>query len=370
MAEPLIDQLREMAVRGLRRMYRRQERLFVFRLRRGREGVVSEGLSRRYTAIALIGLAEHLEVAPSVLERDDPRDVCARLVGDASLMDNLGDAALTAWASTAVGYPDRDRAWSRLVELRPAGASHATVDLAWTLSALCHEPEAALGDLRDQVARRLIQACDARSGLFPHRIGGGSGGLHAHVASFADQVYPIQALSWYGRASGHQEAVEVAVRCARVLCDLQGCDGQWWWHYDPRSGRVLERYPVYAIHQDSMGPMALSAVGESSGIDFSPSVDQGLAWLERAPELAGASLIDVDADLIWRKVARREPRKLSRYLQAAASRVHPRLRAPGLDLVFPPVAVDYEDRPYHLGWLLYAWPASKRVPSRSGVSLT
>jgi hypothetical protein len=370
MAEPLIDQLREMAVRGLRRMYRRQERLFVFRLRRGREVIVSEGLSRRYTAIALIGLAEHSEVVPSVLERDDPRDVCARLVGDAYLMESLGDTALTAWASTAVGYPDRERAWSRLVELRPDAAPHATVDLAWTLSALCHDPEVALEDLRDRVARRLIQACNGRSGLFPHSIGGKGGGLHAHVASFADQVYPIQALSWYAGASGHKEALDVAVRCARVLCDLQGPDGQWWWHYDPRSGRVLERYPVYAIHQDSMGPMALRAVGEASGIDFTPSVDQGLAWLGRAPELGGTSLIDVDADLIWRKVARREPRKLSRYLQAVASRVHPRLRTPGLDLVFPPVAIDYEDRPYHLGWLLYAWPASRRVASRSGGSPT
>ena len=349
-------------------MYRRQERLFAFRLRRGREGVVSEGLSRRYTAIALIGLAEHSEVVPSVLERDDPRDVCARLVGDAYLMDNLGDTALTAWASTAVGYPDRQRAWNRLVELRPDVAPHATVDLAWTLSALCQDPEAALEELRDQVAQRLIQACDGRSGLFPHRIGGAGGGLHAHVASFADQVYPIQALSWYGRASENKEGLEVAVRCARVLCDLQGCDGQWWWHYDPRTGRVLERYPVYAIHQDSMGPMALHVVGETSGIDFSPSVDQGLAWLERAPELGGASLIDVEADLIWRKVARREPGKLSRYLQAAASRVHPRLRAPGLDLIFPPVTIDYEDRPYHLGWLLYAWPASRAVVRGSGVS--
>ena len=196
MAEPLIDQLREMAVRGLRRMYRRQERLFVFRLRRGREGIVSEGLSRRYTAIALIGLAEHSEIVPSVLERDDPRDVCARLVGDAPLMENLGDVALTAWASTAVGYPDRQRAWSRLAELRPDVAAHATVDLAWTLSALCQDSESALVHLRDQVARRLIQACDGRSGLFPHWIGRTGGGLHAHVASFADQVYPIQALSW------------------------------------------------------------------------------------------------------------------------------------------------------------------------------
>lgn len=359
MAEPLVDQLREMAVRGLRRMYRRQERLFVFRIRRGREGYVSEGLSRRYTAIALIGLARHPEVVPSVLERDDPRDLCARLVGDGPLMDNLGDTALTAWACAAVGYPDRERPWNRLAELRPDAAGHATVDLAWALSALCHESAPGLEDLRDHVARRLIGAVDRRSELFPHWIGRAGGGLHAHVASFADQVYPIYALSRYGIASGRKEALDVAVACARALCDLQGRDGQWWWHYDPRSGRVLERYPVYAIHQDAMGPMALHAVGEASGIDFTPSVDQGLAWLSRAPELGGGSLVDADADLIWRKVARREPRKLSRYLQAAMSRVHPRLRAPALDLVFPPVAVDYEDRPYHLGWLLYAWSAAK-----------
>jgi hypothetical protein len=29
---------------------------------------------------------------------------------------------------------------------------------------------------------------------------------------------------------------------------------------------------------------------------------------------------------------------------------------PGLNLVFPPMTVDYEDRPYHPGWFLYAWP--------------
>jgi hypothetical protein len=59
--------------------------------------------------------------------------------------------------------------------------------------------------------------------------------------------------------------------------------------------------------------------------------------------------------VIWRKVARREPAKLSRYAQALASGIHPALRMPGLNLIFPPMAVDYEDRPYHLGWFLYAW---------------
>jgi hypothetical protein len=58
-------------------------------------------------------------------------------------------------------------------------------------------------------------------------------------------------------------------------------------------------------------------------------------------------------------VARKEPNKLSRYMQAAASSVHPSLRAPGLDTIFPPETIDFEDRPYHLGWVLYSWPAAR-----------
>ena len=33
--------------------------------------------------------------------------------------------------------------------------------------------------------------------------------------------------------------------------------GQWWWHYDVRDGSVVERYPVYSVHQHAMAPMAL-----------------------------------------------------------------------------------------------------------------
>jgi hypothetical protein len=149
------------------------------------------------------------------------------------------------------------------------------------------------------------------------------------------------------------------MRCADNFCRQQGPQGQWWWHYDRRTGRVVERYPVYAVHQDAMAPMALLALAAATGADYSEPIARGLAWLARSPELGGGSLIDDAADLIWRKVARREPGKLTRYAQAVVSSVHASMRVPGLDLVFPPAIVDYEDRPYHLGWLLYAWPAAR-----------
>ena len=152
-----------------------------------------------------------------------------------------------------------------------------------------------------------------------------------------------------------RSSLDTALAAARRFCALQGEDGQWWWHYDVRTGRVIEGYPVYAVHQDSMAPMALLEVQDATGQSFAREIARGLQWLASAPELQGGSLIDDQAGIIWRKVARREPAKLSRYLQAAASSVHPSLRVPALDWILRPTTIDYEDRPYHLGWVFYAW---------------
>ena len=212
---------------------------------------------------------------------------------------------------------------------------------------------------RNRLARRLIAAFESRSGMFPHLLGGRPGGFRGHVSCFADLVYPIHALARYAELFGDAEARDVALRCASAICERQGADGQWWWHYDRRTGDVVERYPVYAVHQDAMAPMALLALERAAAIDLRSPIARGLGWLAYAPELDDSSLIDDSAGLIWRKVARREPRKLSRYAQAAASRLHRALRTPGLDTLFPPCVIDYEDRPYHLGWLLHAWPAAR-----------
>jgi hypothetical protein len=180
-------------------------------------------------------------------------------------------------------------------------------------------------------------------------------------------VYPIHALANYSRVSGSQQALDAASRCAEQICRLQGAEGQWWWQYDRRTGDILERYPVYAVHQDAMAPMALIALKEAGGPAFDRAMKKGLDWLQHAPEI-NASLIDENADLIWRKVARREPGKLTRYIQGVTRRFSPSLSMPGLDRLFPPRAVDYEDRPYHLGWLLYAWPEERAKQWVGGAS--
>jgi hypothetical protein len=48
-------------------------------------------------------------------------------------------------------------------------------------------------------------------------------------------------------------------------------------------------------------------------------------------------------------------------MNAVASFVHPSARVAGLDRLLPANAVDFECRPYELGWLLFAWPANRRM---------
>lgn len=352
-----IRNLREMSIRALARMYVSEKSLFCHCIRRRPDGDFVEGLSPRYTAIVLIGLAtEALGTTRSILGGVEVGDVCGRLLRSASTMPNLGDVALTLWAGRALGHDDANKALDRLRALDPVGGAHPTVEVAWALSSLVADGECASDEkLARRVADRLLASFRASSGVFSHwPTDAQTSALRGHVSCFADLVYPVQALAYYHMATGAAGAIEAAKRCGAFMAAGQGERGQWWWHFDVRTGRVVEPYPVYAVHQDAMAPMALFALEDACGASHQSAVERGVRWLSASSELGG-NLVDKEAGTIWRKVARHEPGKLCRGVQAIASSVHPSLRVPGMDLVFRPGRVDYESRPYHLGWLLHAW---------------
>jgi len=352
-----IQTLRNLAMSGLGRMYNREARQFVFRVRRTATGIEREGLSARYTAIAAIGLAqEDSAIVHDILGSHRLGDLLDRLIDRADGMTNLGDLALMAWAGRACDC-DTARVWNRILTLGPATDAHPTIELAWTLSA-CVFDSSAPRTLGSSLADRLRRAFAPEARLFPHEVGA-KNALRGHVSCFADFVYPTLALAQFGAAAQDFASIACARQSADMMRRLQGAGGQWWWHFDYRTGQIVESYPVYAVHQTSMAPMAFFAVADAAGGDFRAAIDRGLQWLWSAPELQGRSLVDHDAGVIWRKVARREPAKLSRSVQAVVSRFSTEVRAPGLDHLFPPTAIDWEDRPYHLGWILYAWPAAR-----------
>ncbi|MEW2257399.1 hypothetical protein [Streptomyces sp. NPDC047869] len=328
------------------------------------------GTSARYAAITALGvrfLPEDRQRA--VLGGRSAQEFTGLLIESLPAVTNLGDAALITWAAADTGHPKLSDALDRMRALDEEGRPQYTVEAAWVLSALAAahgtiDVEGPLTAARD----RLLRARIGNSPLFPHATGPGLVPWYrAHVSCFADQTYPLQALARAhacGDGDGDPEALAAAEACAARICELQGDGGQWWWHYDARTGGVVEGYPVYSVHQHAMAPTALFDLADAGGTDFAASVRKGLGWMTEVPELAGhpekqEPLILDELGVTWRKVFRGDPRKAVRAARGLGSRVAPNLRLKPLDRVYRPVSVDRECRPYEFGWMLHAWQGGR-----------
>jgi hypothetical protein len=179
------------------------------------------------------------------------------------------------------------QALQRLSGFDRRSAAEYVVEAAWVVSALVTaRGQADVEDHLAQARQRLLDSVRPASPVFPHTTGPGLvKPYREHVACFADQVYPIQALARLHHSGADKEALDTARTTAEQICRLQGPDGQWWWFYDARTGEVVEGYPVYTVHQHAMGPMALLDLAEAGGGDYDEPIRRGLRWLLGPPEL-------------------------------------------------------------------------------------
>ena len=310
--------------------------------------------SLRYGAITALGLLRLPEPDQrTVLAGMTAEDLVGQLAKGIDEISGLGDAALVCWAAAECGHGDTEHALRRLAALDQADRPVDVVSAAWVVSALAAARPVADVERHLAAARQRLLAARGAA-VYPHTTGPGGPWYRAHVGSFADQVYPIQALARLHRSADDPEALAVAGTVARAIVSAQGADGQWWWHYDSRSGAVVEGYPVYSVHQHAMGPMALLDLADAGGDGQLDAIRRGLRWLAGPPEGAVELVLD-EPPITWRKVARADHRKVVRGLRAASTRIVPGARVAALDRVYPPGEVDHECRPYELGWLLYTW---------------
>ncbi|WP_327720982.1 hypothetical protein OG381_40745 [Streptomyces sp. NBC_00490] len=325
------------------------------------------GTSTRYAAITALGvefLPEDRQRA--VLAGRTAQEFTGLLIESLPAVTNLGDAALIAWAAAETGHPKLSDALARVEDLDEDGRPQYTVEAAWVLSALAAARGTVDVERRFTAARdRLLRARIGDSPLFPHATGPGLVPWYrAHVACFADQTYPLQALARAHASDdqgGDPEALAASEACARRICELQGDGGQWWWHYDARTGGVVEGYPVYSVHQHAMAPTALFDLTDAGGSDFGASIRKGLRWMSEVPELGAdhEPLILDELGATWRKVYRGDPKKAVRAARGLGTRVVPGLRLKSLDRVYRPLSVDRECRPYEFGWMLHAWQGGR-----------
>ena len=328
------------------------------------DGVRAEGENHRYAAIAALGLARCTdEEQRAVLAGRTAGDLAAATVAAVSGSTDPGAVALAAWAAAEVNGTCAADLFDRLDVVLSSRAPLPTVDAAWIVTASIAAAEHGDTETVMKQAVDLLTEHRGEHSTFPHVLpASGSPRWRSHVGSFADQVYPVQALARAAAATGRPDLLDMADRTAANLCRQQGPAGQWWWHYDTRTGDVVERYPVYSVHQHAMAPMVLMDLYDAGGADHRDAVARGVSWIFDRPEVDD-ELLDADRGVIWRKVGRRERWKAARAANSVVSAADSRRRAPGLDRLLPPTRIDHECRPYELGWLLYAWlpPRGDRV---------
>lgn len=349
---PKVNELVDLAVRGLDKMYDPDRRLFCHKMQRTENGVKRVGTSHRYTLMCLLGLVRAREAG--VEHGYNIQDLVEGLLRDLSWLDNSGDTGLLMWLCALCGEKQLVQLQAALdcwggLKLHEDVRAGRTMETAWLLTGLAYAAATSPKRLQEfsepaMKAYAILRGNRGKSGLFGHtaRRSSIAGAIRGHVGSFADQVYPIVALSVFGQVFGCEEACRDAVTCARQLCDRQGPEGQWWWHYHSKSGQAVERYPVYSVHQHGMGPMALLALPQGSSDEFMPFVERSLSWLHGNSDSVG-DMTDPTHGVIWRNVHQKPAAKwMTRFHLQSRSREGRNLQ------------VLYECWSYELGWLLYA----------------
>jgi hypothetical protein len=368
-----VKKIVDLSLRSLERMYQDDCLRFCYTI--AKEAPNDRVPSFRYTAITLIGLCAAKELRLPVSFALD--EICTDLAARASAETDLGNKALALWAALNLRSNAAEMALesvlnhSGFVATTTEGLVRST-ELAWTVYSLAK----AWTDLTtsggvlgrrtlDYVRTRLEEGLrvlrsqrNGKTGLFACAgISCGSGRLRDRMKAtsgfFDSQVYGAMALAETGKALNRAGLLEEARETIGTILRHQGPRGEWPWHYDIRSGAIIDPYPIFSVHQDGMGPMMLLDVGEALKMDFQPAVERSLHWVFGANEL-NVSLIDEEMELIWRGIRRKG---LSQYALQASRMLHyyemPAV-AQWVNSV-PGVAIQYECRPYHLGWALYAF---------------
>lgn len=345
--------------------------LFCARYVRTNDGLVRVGHSPRYTIMTLLGLRER-----ELSGRNTPFEthkIFASFVRDTSWINGIGDLGLLIWLIAEydpdqLGVVFTDFDLKSALNRFPDGRRRSTTELSWFLAGLSHAAMTSsltADRVRDLAleTHALIRKNQGPSGFFGHLATRGSvaGFVRGRIGSFADQIYPVYSFSKYAEAFSKEGALDQAKKCAWAICEAQGKLGQWWWLYDSLTGRVSNRYPVYSVHQHAMAPMGLFALEKAAGVDFQENIARGLRWIYGANEL-GKDMRDLRNNLVWRCI--RPKNKNAKYWDTALSFV----RKP--DSEAPPGALEilYEDWPYELGWLLYAFSRNTLKPDSNPYS--
>lgn len=178
-------------------------------------------------------------------------------------------------------------------------------------------------------------------------------GYRRRFGSFATQTYLTMACYDYGAFAGNSTAIEIAKTSTRKLIALQGPRGEWPWFFDAKTGRVVDFYEVYSVHQYGMAPALLECAEREDVEGARDALVKGFRWIFGENQLKRSMLVS-GLQLSFRSQVRRNElhtknRRVLRSLGNAALG-----RSSGL--IDPKgVVLRLECRSYELGWILWSF---------------
>ncbi|MCK1590074.1 hypothetical protein IVB04_23405 [Bradyrhizobium sp. 169] len=185
-------------------------------------------------------------------------------------------------------------------------------------------------------------------------------GFRRRFSSFATQTYLSIACYQYGEFAGDASALVMADTCVRNLIQLQGPQGEWPWFFDALSGRVLDFYEVYSVHQYGMAPALLEWAERFGRRGAQEALIKGFNWILGHNQL-GRTMLMPELGLTIRSQVRKHE------LKTKAPRVLRAVKNVWLDnggtlIDSADVGVRLECRSYELGWILWSFGRRTDLP--------
>lgn len=308
----------------------------------------------RYTINSLLGLSA---VARADNRGIDSNDVTAMIVEFLDRQEprvaTCADAGLLTLLLVDHGSPSSGlaREWMERVRGRISDPRSLNMqDLAWALWGACCGTRAGIVGAEDTARAVFATVCrdflSMSSGLPRHT----TNRYRRDIVSFGSLVYFLRAVHEFALTFDDRSAAELFEAGVRRALAIQGPRGEWPWLIRTSTGTVVDPYPVFSVHQDSMAMLFLLPAVARGIPGAVEAIPKSLAWCYGANELS-EPFYTHEPFFAYRSIERvgRAPR-LRRYVRALSEPVRG-------DATFDArrVRVNRECRSYHLGWILYAW---------------
>lgn len=340
-------------LRGLERMYLKSEQIFSASYLVNADRTVNlrnSDQEYRYSMNTIMGIHRVRAVGGDVFFDVEScyRHLASMVVQQTSSVENI---VATVWAGMCIGMKVPAEVLSLFHGILNSAVQARKLTaqgLAWAIAA-CAEGTREYWERANGLTRVVIERY-----IHPHSM------LVRHLpvgarrdwASFAASCYMSYAFLRLARQTADEGTRDIGLRIARSLVKLQGPQGQWGWFYHVPSGKVIDYYPVYSVHQHAMAPFFLLEAIDQGYDEFRDPLVKGFRWILGNNELR-QSMVDGQHHVIWRSVMRHGPASRLARFGRALGMTHSG-RGSGI-AEMDSLRINTECRSYELGWALWAF---------------